>query len=157
MWLPRQQSRATRPNKRRERGDASGMFDIGATELLVIVIAAIIVIGPKDLPLALRTAGKWIGKMRRMSSHVRTGFDAMIREAEMQEMEREWRERNAQIMRSHPQDAEPSRLSEAAEPPSGPAPASAEARAQPPEERDDKWAVRPLSDQSVASADRSAS
>ncbi|MFM2272539.1 MAG: twin-arginine translocase subunit TatB, partial [Pseudomonadota bacterium] len=35
------------------------MFDIGASELLLIVIVAIVVIGPKDLPLALRTAGRW--------------------------------------------------------------------------------------------------
>ena len=56
------------------------MFDIGAAELLVIVITAIVVIGPKEMPRALRTAGRWIGKMRRMSNHFRTGLDAMIRE-----------------------------------------------------------------------------
>lgn len=106
------------------------MFDVGATELLIIVIVAIIVIGPKDMPLALRTAGRWIGKMRRISGHFRAGIDAMIREAEMEEMEREWRERNAQIMRSHPQDAAPASLAELAGDPSAkPAPASAEARA----------------------------
>jgi sec-independent protein translocase protein TatB len=79
------------------------MFDIGATELLVIVIVAVIAIGPKDMPLALRTAGRWIGKIRRMSAHFRTGVDAMIREAEMEEMEKTWRERNAKIMAEHPQ------------------------------------------------------
>ena len=42
------------------------MFDIGPTELLLIVVVAVIVIGPKDLPLALRTAGKWIGKVRKV-------------------------------------------------------------------------------------------
>ncbi|OZA94469.1 Sec-independent protein translocase protein TatB [Altererythrobacter sp. H2] len=78
------------------------MFDIGATELLVIVIVAVIAIGPKDMPLALRTAGRWIGKIRRMSAHFRTGMDAMIREAEMEEMEKTWRERNAKIMAEHP-------------------------------------------------------
>ena len=35
------------------------MFDIGAGELLVILIVAVVVIGPKDLPLAMRTAGRW--------------------------------------------------------------------------------------------------
>lgn len=78
------------------------MFDIGATELLVIVIVAVIVIGPKDMPLAMRTAGRWIGKIRRMSAHFRSGIDTMIREAEMEEMERTWRERNAKIMAEHP-------------------------------------------------------
>ena len=78
------------------------MFDIGATELLMIVIVAVIVIGPKDLPLALRTAGRWIGKMRRMSGQLRAGFDAMVREAEMEEMQKEWDQRNAEIMAKHP-------------------------------------------------------
>ena len=80
------------------------MFDIGAGELLVIAIAAILVIGPKDMPMALRTAGRWIGQLRRMSNHFRSGIDAMIREAEMEEMEKKWQERNAQIMRAHPNE-----------------------------------------------------
>ena len=83
------------------------MFDIGATELLVIAIVAILVIGPKDMPLALRTAGRWIGKIRRVSAHFRTGIDAMIREAEMEEMETKWRERNAQIMAEHSDEMTP--------------------------------------------------
>lgn len=78
------------------------MFDIGAAELLVIAIVAILVIGPKDMPLALRTAGRWIGQVRRVSSHFRAGIDAMVREAEIEDMEKKWKERNAQIMRDHP-------------------------------------------------------
>jgi len=61
------------------------MLDIGPSELLLIVIVAVIAIGPKELPAALRTAGKWIGQMRRMSAHFRSGVEAMIREAEMRE------------------------------------------------------------------------
>lgn len=83
------------------------MFDVGASELLLIVIVAIVVIGPKDLPLALRTAGRWIGKMRRISGHFRSGIETMIREAELEEMERKWREQNEKIMSQHP-NAEPS-------------------------------------------------
>jgi sec-independent protein translocase protein TatB len=78
------------------------MFDIGAQEILVIAVVAIIVIGPKDLPLAMRTAGRWIGKIRRVSNHFRAGIDAMIREAEMEDMEKQWREQNEKIMREHP-------------------------------------------------------
>ena len=74
------------------------MFDVGAFELLVVVVVAIVAIGPKDLPLALRTAGRWIGKIRRVSGHFRTGIETMIREAELEEMEKKWREQNAQIM-----------------------------------------------------------
>lgn len=75
------------------------MFDIGASELLVLVIVAIVVIGPKDLPLALRTAGRWVAKMRRVSNHFRSGIETMIREAEMEEMERKWKEQNERIMK----------------------------------------------------------
>ena len=80
------------------------MFDIGAAEILVIAIVAILVIGPKDMPMALRTAGRWIGQIRRVSGHFRAGIDAMVREAEMEDMEKKWQERNAQIMRDHPGD-----------------------------------------------------
>jgi sec-independent protein translocase protein TatB len=82
------------------------MFDIAPSEFLLIAIVAIVFIGPKDMPVALRTAGRWIGKMRRMSSHLRTGFEAMIREAEMEEMERKWREQNEAIMRANPMPPE---------------------------------------------------
>ena len=75
------------------------MFDIGFQELLVIVIVAVLVIGPKDLPMAMRTAGRWIGKFRKVSSHFRTGIDAMVREAELEDMEKKWKAQNEEIMR----------------------------------------------------------
>ncbi len=83
------------------------MFDIGPTELLLIVVVAIIVIGPKDLPLALRTAGRWIGRLRKVSGQFRAGFDAMVREAEMQELEEKWKAQNEKIMREHPEGGPP--------------------------------------------------
>ncbi|WP_260926626.1 Sec-independent protein translocase protein TatB [Novosphingobium sp. 9] len=79
------------------------MFDIGGSELLLIVIVAVVVIGPKDLPVALRVAGRWIGKMRKVSNHFRAGIDAMVREAELEDMERKWREQNEAIMKAAPQ------------------------------------------------------
>lgn len=82
------------------------MFDIAPSELLLVVIVAILVIGPKDLPLALRTAGRWMGKVRRVSGHFRSGVETMIREAELEEMERKWKEQNAAIMAAHP-DTDP--------------------------------------------------
>ena len=78
------------------------MFDIGWDEMLLTVIIAIIVIGPKELPRALRTAGRWVAKVRRISGHFRTGIETMIREAELEEMEKQWREQNARIMAQHP-------------------------------------------------------
>lgn len=82
------------------------MFDVGASELLVIAIVALLVIGPKDLPRAMRTAGQWAGKMRAMTKHFRSGIDAMIREADLEDQEKEWAERNASIMKDHPADPE---------------------------------------------------
>lgn len=95
------------------------MFDIGWDELLFTAIVAIVVIGPKDLPRALRTAGRWIAKVRRVSGHFRSGIETMIREAELEDMEKQWREQNAAIMAQHPApDAAPDAASaEAALPP----------------------------------------
>lgn len=92
------------------------MLDIGASEILLTAIVAIVVIGPKDLPVAMRTAGRWIGKMRRVSGHLRAGIDTMVREAEMEEMEKKWREQNEAIMKANP-TAEPYQAPQSAEEP----------------------------------------
>jgi sec-independent protein translocase protein TatB len=78
------------------------MFDIGYSELLVIAVVALIVIGPKDLPRVMRIVGQWVGRARGMARHFRSGVDTMIREAELEEMEKKWREENDRIMRDHP-------------------------------------------------------
>jgi sec-independent protein translocase protein TatB len=81
------------------------MLGLDWGELLVIIVVAVVVIGPKDMPLALRTAGRWIARIRRVSNHFRSGLEAMIREAEMEEMEQKWAEQNEKIMREHSPDA----------------------------------------------------
>ncbi len=101
------------------------MFDVGFDEMLLIAIVAIVVIGPKDLPLALRTIGRWVAKVRRVSGHFRSGVETMIREAELEEMEKKWRDQNEAIMKAA--ENEPS-LPEQAQP----EPASAEALLMPP-------------------------
>ncbi len=78
------------------------MFDIGAAEILLILAVAVAVVGPKEMPAALRQAGRWLGKLRRMSNHVRSGIDTVIREAEMEDMEKDWKAQNEDIMRKHP-------------------------------------------------------
>lgn len=83
------------------------MFDIGSTELLLIVIVAILVIGPKDLPRALYKVGQIVGKARGMARHFRTGIDAMVREVELQELEKKWAEQNRRIMEEHPPETVP--------------------------------------------------
>ena len=78
------------------------MFDIAPTELLVLGAVAIMVIPPKDLPRAMRFAGHWVGKARGVARQFRSGFDAMVREAELAEMEKRWKEENERILREHP-------------------------------------------------------
>ncbi len=59
------------------------MFDIGWSELLLIAIVAIVVIGPKDLPRAMRFVGQWTGKMKRMARDFQGQFNEAMREAEL--------------------------------------------------------------------------
>lgn len=89
------------------------MFDIGSSELLMIVVVAVVVIGPKDLPRALYRVGQIVGKARAMSRHFRSGIDAMIREAEMEEMERKWAADNRRIMTESPSASAVAEASEA--------------------------------------------
>ena len=78
------------------------MFGVDGVEILVVAIAALLVIGPKDLPVAMRTVGRWVGKIRGYARHFNAGIDAVMREAELETMEKEWREQNARIMERYP-------------------------------------------------------
>ena len=82
------------------------MFDIAPTELLIVAVVALVVIGPKDLPRVMRTVGHWVGRARGMARHFRSGLDTMMREAELEEMEKKWKAENERIMREHPLDPE---------------------------------------------------
>lgn len=61
------------------------MFDIGAGELIVIGIVALLVIGPHELPTAIRAVGRMVNRMRRMAGEFRTQFDDAMREADLAE------------------------------------------------------------------------
>lgn len=78
------------------------MFGIDSGEILIIAVVALVVIGPKDLPRAMRTIGNFVGRARGMAKHFRAGFDTMIREAELEDMEKFWKAENERIMREHP-------------------------------------------------------
>jgi sec-independent protein translocase protein TatB len=102
------------------------MFGVDTSELLLIAVVALIFIGPKDLPRALRTVGRWVGKIRGMARHFNAGVEAMVREAELEEMEKQWREENERIMRQFPGAADNVMLPGAApaeEPPASDQPA----------------------------------
>ncbi len=62
------------------------MFDIGWQELFILAVLAIIVIGPKDLPKAIRTITKGIRKARSMARDLQDGMDDVIREAELEDI-----------------------------------------------------------------------
>jgi sec-independent protein translocase protein TatB len=63
--------------------------DIGASELMVIALAALIFVGPKDLPVMLKKLGQFTSKMRRMAADFRTSFDDMARQSELEDLRRE--------------------------------------------------------------------
>jgi sec-independent protein translocase protein TatB len=65
------------------------MFDIGWSELLVIAVVAIIVVGPRDLPRMLRTVGQSVGKVRRMAGDFRSQFDDALKEAELDDLKKD--------------------------------------------------------------------
>jgi sec-independent protein translocase protein TatB len=65
------------------------MFDIGWSELLVIGIVALVVIGPKELPGLLRTIGAMMGKVRRMAGEFQGQFNEAMREAELEDLRKQ--------------------------------------------------------------------
>src|SRR6185437_15806033 len=62
------------------------MFDIGWSELLVIAVVAIVVVGPKDLPRLMRSFGHYAGKLRRAASDFQSQFEEAMRESEIDEV-----------------------------------------------------------------------
>jgi sec-independent protein translocase protein TatB len=65
------------------------MFDVAWSELMVIGAVALVVIGPKDLPKALRTVGEAVGKVRRMASEFQGQFNDAMREAELHDLKKQ--------------------------------------------------------------------
>ena len=64
------------------------MFGLGWGEMVVIGIVALIAIGPKELPGALRTLGQWMTKVRRMAAEFQNQFQEAMREAEMADLKK---------------------------------------------------------------------
>lgn len=62
------------------------MFDIAWSELGIIAVVALVVIGPKDLPKVLRSVGQWVAKARSMAREFQSGIDDMVRESELDEL-----------------------------------------------------------------------
>ena len=62
------------------------MFDIGWDEMALVAVVALIVIGPKDLPVVLRQIGRWTRKARELAGEFQRGVDDMVRESELAEL-----------------------------------------------------------------------
>jgi sec-independent protein translocase protein TatB len=65
------------------------MFDIGWGELLLVAVVALVVIGPKDLPRALRTLGQWAAKARSAAREFQSNIDEMMRDSELEELSKQ--------------------------------------------------------------------
>jgi len=65
------------------------MFDFSWSELALIGVVALVVIGPKDLPRVMRTVGMWVGKARAIAREFQSSLDQMMREAELEEMRKQ--------------------------------------------------------------------
>jgi sec-independent protein translocase protein TatB len=68
------------------------MFGFNSSELAVVVVLALIFIGPKDLPKVMRIVGHAAAKARTLSRHFKTGVKSMLREAELEELRRQTEE-----------------------------------------------------------------
>ncbi len=81
------------------------MFGVDTSELLVVAVVALLFIGPKDLPRVMLNVGRWVGRVRGYARHFTAGIENVMREAELEEMERNWREENQRILSQYPADA----------------------------------------------------
>ena len=65
------------------------MLDIGWTEILVITVIALFIVGPKDIPKALKTVGVWIGKLKSLSREFQNTVEDAVRDSELDEVKKQ--------------------------------------------------------------------
>ena len=86
------------------------MFDIGWSELLVIGVVAIVVVGPKELPRLMRTFGHYVGKLLHMTADVQRQFEQIVRDTGIEEVRKMTQESHAEVSDTplmEPKPAEP--------------------------------------------------
>jgi sec-independent protein translocase protein TatB len=133
------------------------LLDFGWSEILLIGVVALVVIGPKDLPKAMRVAGYWIKKARALSQEFHNSIDEVMREAELEEMRQELRKATEiDLDRTFRNTIDPDgSLAEHLKPPElpdfSPTPkVEAEAAEEPEVERDRPGATAPVRPETVA-------
>jgi sec-independent protein translocase protein TatB len=85
------------------------MFDIGLTELIVLAIIALVVLGPEKLPHAARMAGAWMGRIRRMIINVQADIESEVAAQEMRERIRKEMEKVTSLDKTESRDDEPTK------------------------------------------------
>src|SRR5579862_610588 len=65
------------------------MMDLSWSHILIVLIVALVVVGPKDLPRLMRMTGRWVAKARAMADQFRKSFDDMARQSELDELRAE--------------------------------------------------------------------
>jgi sec-independent protein translocase protein TatB len=83
------------------------MFDLSWSEIMVIAVAAIIFIGPKELPTFLRLIGRWTAKARSMAREFQGHVDDMVREAELDEVRQQVEKAGSDISRDIEKTVDP--------------------------------------------------
>lgn len=82
------------------------MFGVDSSELLIVAVLALLFIGPKELPHLMLKIGRFVGKIRGYTRHFTAGIENAMREAELEEMEKKWREENQRILAQYPADGD---------------------------------------------------
>ncbi|MGH6824972.1 Sec-independent protein translocase protein TatB [Methyloceanibacter sp.] len=108
------------------------MFDIGWSELLVIGVVAIVVVGPKELPRLMRTFGHYVGKVRHMAADFQRQFEEAVRDSEIDEVRKAMQDFHAEASDVKLGGTVDKPLMMPAPTPPAPATASAEAALPPP-------------------------
>ncbi len=73
------------------------MLEISWSELLILAVVTLLFVGPKELPVFLRTIGRYAGMMRRQANEFKSHFDAAMREAELAQMKEEMDKMQASV------------------------------------------------------------
>jgi sec-independent protein translocase protein TatB len=131
------------------------MFDIGWSELLVIGVVAIVVVGPKELPRLMRTFGHYTGKLRAMAGDFQRQFEDAVRDSEIDEVRKAMQDFHAQAsdVNLHGTVDKPLTMPT----PSEPAPATAPAAIAPPPEHTSKAKAEPRAKKPQTASTKSAS
>jgi sec-independent protein translocase protein TatB len=65
------------------------MPTIGSVELLVVILVAFLVVGPRDLPRLMRTVGTWVRRVRLMANEFQHNLDAVVKEADLEDLKKD--------------------------------------------------------------------